>query len=275
MRRQGGDVRAPRTQADHEPLRAGGRLAASLRVLSSRPVEPEGDLFHRQFAELRQFLRREEVLQRRVDSLRRIDLSRLEPFTQVFGREIDVDDLIRHRDHVVGKTLLDSHARGALDDVMEALQVLDVQGGDDVDACTKDFLDVLITLCIAAAGGIRMGQFIHQRNGGPPLEHRIQVHLLQDDATVLDSSARHLFQIADLGNGLRSAVRFDEADHHVDALPPQPVSLLEHVVGLANPGGETKIDFQPATLLATDEIQETLRLGLQFVGGHCFYLYGS
>ena len=89
---------------------------------------------------------------------------------------------------------------------------------------------------------------------------------------VFDSSARHLFQIADLSNGLRSAVRFNEADHHIDALPPQPVSLQEHVVGLANPGGETKIHFQPAALLATNEIKETLRFGLQFFGGHCFYL---
>ncbi len=65
----------------------------------------------------------------------------------------------------------------------------------------------------------------------------------------------------------------DEADHHVDALPPQPVSLLEHVVGLADPRGEAEIDFQPAALLATNEIEEKLRLGLQFVGGHRCYLY--
>ena len=153
--------------------------------------------------------------------------------------------------------------------------MLDVQRGDDVDACAEDFLDVLITLCVSAAGGICMGQLIHHRNRGPPLEHRIQVHLFQNDATVLDSSARHLLQIADLGNGLRPAMCLDETDHHIDALPPQPVSLLEHVVGLANPGGEAKIDLQPAALLATNEIKETLRLGLQFVGGHRFYLYRS
>ena len=71
------------------------------------------------------------------------------------------------------------------------------------------------------------------------------------------------------------SVRFDKANHRIDALPPQSVSLLKHVVGLANPGGETEIEFQPAALLATNEIKETLRFGLQFFGGHCFYLCGS
>ena len=75
-------------------------------------------------------------------------------------------------------------------------------------------------------------------------------------------------RLADLGDGLRPAVRFDEADHHVDALPPQPVALLEHVVGLAHPGGEAEVDLQPAALLAADEVEEKLGLGLQFVGGH-------
>ena len=92
---------------------------------------------------------------------------------------------------------------------------------------------------------------------------------------VFDSSARYLFQIADLGNGLRPAMCLDETDHRIDALPPQSVSLLKHVVGLANSGGETEIDLQPAALLATNEIKESLWFGLQFVGGHRFYLFGS
>ena len=60
--------------------------------------------------------------------------------------------------------------------------------------------------------------------------------------------------------GLRPAVRLDEADHHVDALPLQPVALLEHVVGLADPGGEAEIDLQPAALLLADQRQKVLRV---------------
>ena len=75
--------------------------------------------------------------------------------------------------------------------------------------------------------------------------------------------AGHLLQLADLGDGLRPAVRLDEADHHVDALPPQAVAFLEHVVGLAHAGGEAEVDLQPAALLAADEVEEQLGLGLR------------
>ena len=113
-----------------------------------------------------------------------------------------------------------------------------------------------------------MRQLVDQGDGGPAGEHRVQVHFLQHDAAVLDPPAGHLFQFADLGDGLRPAVGLHEADDHVDALPPQPVSFLEHVVGLAHARREAKIDLQPAALLAADEIEEKLGLRLQFVGGH-------
>ena len=57
----------------------------------------------------------------------------------------------------------------------------------------------------------------------------------------------------------------DEADHHVDALPAQAVALLEHLVGLADAGGEAEIDFQPPALLLADQVEEALGVGLRFV----------
>ncbi len=74
-----------------------------LLALPPRAVEPEGDLLHRQLPQLRQLLRREEVLHGRLDPLARIDLPGLQPLAEVFGREVDVDDLVGHRDHVVGQ----------------------------------------------------------------------------------------------------------------------------------------------------------------------------
>ena len=138
--------------------------------------------------------------------------------------------------------------------------MLDVQRGDDADARAQDLLDVLVALRVAAAGGVGVGQLVDQGDGRPAGEHGVEVHLLQHDAAVLDPPARHLLQLADLGGGLRPAVRLDEADHHVDALPPQPVSLLEHVVGLADPGREAQVDLQPAALLPADEVEEQLGL---------------
>jgi K+-sensing histidine kinase KdpD len=59
-------------------------------VLQRQPtvvlVELKRDFLHGQLAQLRQLLRREEVVHRGRDPLGRIDLPGLEPFPQVFGR---------------------------------------------------------------------------------------------------------------------------------------------------------------------------------------------
>ena len=227
-------------------------------LLAAMAVQPEGDLLHGQLAQLRQLLRREEVLHGGLDPLGGIDLAGLQPLAEVFGREVDVDDLVGHGDHVVGKAFLDANARGPLDDVVQALQVLDVERGDHADAGAEEFFHVLVALGVAAAGGVGVGQLVDQRDGRPAGEHGVEVHLLQHDAAVLDPAARHLLQLADLGDGLRPAVGLDEADHHVDALPPQAVAFLEHVVGLADAGGKAEVDLQPAALLPADEVEKKL-----------------
>ena len=222
-------------------------------------VEAEGDLFHGQFPQLRQLLRREEVVHGGGDALGRVDFAGLQPLAQVFGGKVHVDDLVGHGDDVVGDALLDADPGGALDDVVQALQVLDVQRRNHADARAQQFFHVLVAFGIAAAGGVGVGQFVDQGDGGPAGQHGVDVHLLQHDAAIFDPPPRHLFELADLGDGLRAAVRLDEADDHVDAVLPQPIAFLEHVVGLAHAGGEAEVDLQPAALLAADEVEEQSR----------------
>ena len=68
-----------------------------------------------------------------LDPLGRVDLAGVEPLDQVFDRDVDVDDLVGLGQHAVGDALLDLHVRCPLDLVVEALQMLDVHRGDDVD----------------------------------------------------------------------------------------------------------------------------------------------
>ena len=113
-----------------------------------------------------------------------------------------------------------------------------------------------------------MGQLVDQGDGRPAGEHGVEVHFLQDDVAVFEVFSRHLLELADLGERLGPAVRFHEADHHVDALPPQAVAFLEHVVGLAHARREAQIDLQPSPLLPADEVQEDLGLVLRLIGRH-------
>ena len=118
---------------------------------------------------------------------------------------------------------------------------------------------VLITLGIAAARGVGVGQLVHQGHRAADGEHGVEVHFLQHDAAILDAAARHLLQLADLRRGLGPAMRLDDADDHVDALPFEPLAFLQHLVGLADAGREAEIDLEPAALLFADQRQELLR----------------
>ena len=189
-------VRASARQAHHHPL-GGVRVACVAVALLPPAVEDVGDLFQGDLAELVQVRLGEEVRQRPLDPLGRVDLPGPHPLLQVLGRQIHVHDLVGLRQHVVRHALLDLHPGELLDHVVEALEVLDVHRGDDVDAGAEQLLHVLVALGVPAARGVGVGQLVHQRDRRPALEHRVEVHLFQHHAAVLDLPPRHLLQVAD------------------------------------------------------------------------------
>ena len=121
---------------------------------------------------------------------------------------------------------------------------------------------------MTAARGVGVGQLVDEADVGPAFEDGIQVHFLQDNAVVLDAAARHLFQIADLRRRFRPAMRLDEADDDVDALPFEPSSFLQHLVSFADAGREAEIDLQPSSLLSLDEAEKMFRRRFVFGSGH-------
>ena len=83
---------------------------------------------------------------------------------------------------------------------------------------------------------------------GMPGQDRVGVHLLDDDAAILDPPARDDLEPVEQLLGLRPAVRLDEADDEVRAARGPAMALLEHPVGLADAGRHPEVDPQPATL---------------------------
>ena len=110
------------------------RDGARLHLREQLLVDPLGGAAQRKLAQRRQVAGREEVLERALGLLGDVDLAFLEALDQVVGRQVDqldgvgaVEDRIRHG-------LAHAHVRDLRDDVVEALDVLDVDGGVDVDA---------------------------------------------------------------------------------------------------------------------------------------------
>ena len=89
----------------------------------------------------------------------------MQPFDEVLGGQIDVHDLVRAREEFVGDALFHPHARRALDHVVEALQMLDIERADDVDAGRQEVFHILETLLGFRAGRVGVREFVHQRDG--------------------------------------------------------------------------------------------------------------
>src|SRR5207253_1276870 len=80
------------------------------------------------------------------------------------------------------------HAGDALDNVVHRLEVLDVQRRDDVDSRIEQLLDVLPPLLVPGPGNVRVRQLVDQRDVGMTRDNRVDVHLLELGAAVLDST---------------------------------------------------------------------------------------
>ena len=104
-----------------------------------------------------------------------------------------------------------------------------------------------------------MGDLVDHRDLRVAREHGVEVHLLDRHAAVLDAPARDLLEALDQRRGVGAAVRFDEAEDHVDAALLQRVRFLQHAVGLADPGREADVELQPPALGALDELEKVLR----------------
>ena len=93
--------------------------------------------------------------------VRDVDLALLQPLDQLVGRDVDDLDLGAF-EHPVGHGLAHPHLGEGGDDVVEAFEMLDVDRREDVDAGGEQFLDILIALGVAAAGGVGVGELVDQ-----------------------------------------------------------------------------------------------------------------
>ena len=96
------------------------------------------------------------------------------------------------------------------------------------------------------SGDVGVGQLVdegHLRMAG---EHGVEVHLLEAGAPVVDDPPGDDLQVVAQLLGERAAVGFHEADDDVGAPLFAPVALVEHGVGLADPGCGSQVDAEMA-----------------------------
>ena len=76
---------------------------------------------------------------------------------------------------------------------------------------------VLVALLVPAAGDIAVGELVDDAELRFARDDRVEVHLLEHDAAVVDAAPGNHLEIAELRLGVGAAVGLDEPDDHVDA----------------------------------------------------------
>ncbi len=207
-------------------------------------VDARGDEAQRELTQGGQVGLGEEPVESDPGAVGRVDVAVPHALPEGMRAHVHELDLVGGLQDLVGQPLVDRRAGDGLDRVGDRLEVLDVAGADDLDAGVEDELDVLPALLSGGAGDVGVGQLVDHRDRGMPLDDSVGVHLLDDDAAVLDALAGQDLETIEEGGGQRAAVGLHEADHDVRAASLAPVRLLEHAIRLADARGHAQVDPQ-------------------------------
>ena len=241
---------------DHTLTGGPGRVDAVVGAVPSEPlVDPVGEPEQGQLAQRREVADPEVVRQGGVDLLGLVDVAVGHPPAQRLGGHVDELDLVGPPHHLVGHRLPLHHTGDRLDHVVQRLEVLDVDGRDDVDPGIQHLVDVLPALLVARPRHVGVRELVDQRDGRAPGQQRVEVHVLEGDAPVLEPRPGHDLEALDHLRRVLAPVGLDQPDDHVGATGEAPAPLVEHRDGLADPGGRPEVDAMPTAchgLILTD-----------------------
>jgi len=109
--------------------------------------------------------------------------------------------------------------------IVQALQMLNIQGGDDADTCITELLDALPALGRNHARHVGVRQFVHQNPLRFARDDRLGVEFVEDLPPVSDGLQRDLLKSLDEFGGARPTVRLHQADYYVFAPRCSPVGF--------------------------------------------------
>ena len=229
-------------------------------------VDPLGGAAQRELAQRGQVGRREEVLERALGLFGDVDFAFLQSLDQIIGRQVDQFDGVGAVEHRIRHRLAYANMRDLRDHVVEALDMLDVDGRVNVDAATHQLFDVEVALRVAAAFDVGVRELIDQDDLWPAGDDGIEVHFLERLLFILDAPARNDFQACQQRFGFPAAMSFHDAGHDVVAVFLAGVGLVQHLVGLAYArcGADEYSELADAAFFAARRFEQGFRRGPMF-----------
>lgn len=129
------------------------------------------------------------------DALGRVDVPPAHPRYQRLGRHIADHNLIGTVEYPVGHLLANTDSGECLNARGKAVNMLDVDGGENVDATVEQQQHVFVALTMAASFDVRMCQFVDKRYLRGSSQNGVDIHLREQSALVLHLAASYLFQL--------------------------------------------------------------------------------
>lgn len=103
-----------------------------------------------------------------------------------------------------------------------------------------------------------MSKFVYYRHRRPTSDHGIQVEFFKHRTAILDQSRLHDLKIAEFFLGLGPSMSFDYSYDDINALFAKLMSILEHLIGLADTCSGTNIHPQLGLLVVLKPLQDRL-----------------
>src|ERR1700747_2088097 len=122
--------------------------------------------------------------------LRHVHLTLTQALDQIFGREIDDLNIVGLVEDAVGHRFPHPDPGDPCNDVVEALDMLDIKRRKNIDPGGDDFLDIEIAFGMSAARRVGMSELVDKHELGAALEDCVQIHFAQEMALVLDLLSR-------------------------------------------------------------------------------------
>ncbi len=183
-----------------------------------------------------------------------------QPLQQLVGWQIDQAHLGRVLEHAIGHRFAHDDFRDLGDDVVQALDVLDVERAVHVDPGIEQLVDVLPSLRMTRPGRVGVRQFVHQDETGLAFERAIEIELVESHFAVVDLSSRKQLETDDERACIVPAVRLDDADHDVALQVAFGARRLQHRVRLADarrrPEEDDQLPASRASLFFRDAPQQ-------------------
>ena len=153
-----------------------------------------GGAAQRELAQRHEIALAEEISRRALDLLGHVDLARLEALQQLVGGHVDQHDVVGLVEKRIGNGFPHPDAGDAADDVVQALQMLDVERREDIDTACEQFVDVLPALRMPRARRVGVRQLVDQDQCGMARERGIEIEFLDRCALDIERSGGRLLE---------------------------------------------------------------------------------